>query len=41
MRRVIKAVAEGEQLGDVSTIEDGASIEEVIKAMEGLREELA
>ncbi|MBO8169280.1 MAG: propionate--CoA ligase, partial [Thermoanaerobacteraceae bacterium] len=29
MRRVIKAVAEGEQLGDLSTIEDGASIEEV------------
>lgn len=41
MRRVIKAVAEGEQLGDLSTIEDGASIEEVTKAMESLREELA
>ncbi|MBO8170232.1 MAG: acetyl-CoA synthetase, partial [Thermoanaerobacteraceae bacterium] len=30
-----------EQLGDLSTIEDGASIEEVTKAMESLREELA
>ena len=41
MRRVIKAVAEGENMGDVSTIEDGASIEEVTKAVESIKEELA
>lgn len=41
MRRVIKAVAEGEQLGDLSTIEDGASIEEVKNAIESMQKELA
>ncbi len=34
MRRVIKAVAEGQKLGDLSTIEDGATVEEVKKALE-------
>ncbi len=34
MRRVIKAVAEGQKLGDLSTIEDGATVDEVKKALE-------
>ncbi len=36
MRRVIKALFEGQDLGDLSTIEDGASVEEIKKAIEGL-----
>ncbi|GAW93722.1 propionate--CoA ligase [Calderihabitans maritimus] len=40
MRRVIKAVAEGEQIGDLSTLEDGASIEEVKKAIESMKAQL-
>lgn len=36
MRRLIKAVMTGQQLGDYSTIEDEASIEEVRKATEEL-----
>jgi propionyl-CoA synthetase len=41
MRRVIKAVAEGVDIGDISTIEDGASVEEIAKAIEGFKAELA
>jgi len=33
MRRVVKAVAAGAEIGDVTTLEDGASIEEVKKAI--------
>lgn len=33
MRRVVKAVASGAEIGDVTTLEDGASIEEVKKAI--------
>ena len=33
MRRVIKAMAEGRDLGDLSTIEDGATVEEIAKAL--------
>jgi len=36
MRRVIKAVAEGQALGDLSTIEDGATVDEVAKALESM-----
>jgi hypothetical protein len=36
MRRVIKAVAEGQKLGDLSTIEDGATLDEVKKALESM-----
>lgn len=32
MRRVLKAVASGQSLGDLTTLEDEASVEEVIKA---------
>ncbi len=37
MRRVIKAVAAGENIGDVTTLEDGASVDEVKKAIESLK----
>ncbi len=37
MRRVIKAVASGGSIGDVTTLEDGASVEEVKKAIEALK----
>lgn len=37
MRRVIKALAEGEKLGDLSTIEDGASVEEIRSAIDQLK----
>ncbi|UYP45426.1 3-hydroxypropionyl-coenzyme A synthetase [Candidatus Lokiarchaeum ossiferum] len=36
MRRIIKSIAEGKNIGDISTIEDGASVEEVRKAIEPL-----
>jgi acetyl-CoA synthetase len=37
MRRVIKAVAAGGPVGDLSTLEDGASVEEVRQAIESLQ----
>jgi acetyl-CoA synthetase len=37
MRRVIKAVAQGKSLGDLTTIEDETSVEEVKRAYESLR----
>jgi acetyl-CoA synthetase len=37
MRRVIKAVASGQEIGDVTTLEDGASVEEVRSAIVMLR----
>jgi propionyl-CoA synthetase len=40
MRRVIKAVIEGEKIGDVSTLEDEASIEEIHKAVAHMKAEL-
>ncbi len=39
MRRVIKAVAAGGPIGDLSTLEDGASVDEVRQAIETLRVE--
>ena len=41
MRRVIKAVAEGMDIGDISTIEDGASVDEIANAIETFKGELA
>jgi len=35
MRRVLKAICEGAKLGDLSTIEDGASLDEIKRAVEG------
>jgi acetyl-CoA synthetase len=41
MRRVVRAAAEGRaELGDVSTLEDGASVEEVKRALDGFSAEL-
>ena len=37
MRRVIKAVAAGGPIGDLSTLEDGASVDEVRQAIEALQ----
>jgi pantothenate kinase len=36
MRRVLRAVLTGSQLGDLSTLEDEASVEEVRAAVESL-----
>jgi acyl-coenzyme A synthetase/AMP-(fatty) acid ligase len=38
MRRVIKALFEGKDLGDLSTIEDGTSVDEIRTALETLDE---
>jgi len=37
MRRLIKAVALGSTVGDISTLEDGASVEEIQRAIEEFR----
>ncbi|MGQ9513591.1 MAG: acetate--CoA ligase [Thermoproteota archaeon] len=37
MRRLIKAVALGTEIGDITTLEDGASVEEIRRAMEEFR----
>ena len=37
MRRVLKAVASGQSLGDLTTLEDETSVDEVRKAYESLR----
>ncbi len=37
MRRVLKALASGEILGDLSTLEDEASVEDIKTALEGLK----
>jgi acetyl-CoA synthetase len=37
MRRVLKAVATGQSLGDLTTLEDEASVSDIQKAYEGLR----
>jgi hypothetical protein len=40
MRRILKGVYENKSLGDLSTIEDGASIEEVSSAINMMKGEL-
>jgi len=37
MRRVLKAVATGTSIGDLTTLEDEASVEEVIKSYQELK----
>jgi acetyl-CoA synthetase len=39
MRRIIKAIASGEEVGDVTTLENEASVDEVRKAYQSLSEE--
>jgi acetyl-CoA synthetase len=41
MRRVLKAVATGAEPGDISTIEDAGSVEEVRHAWQSLTHEVA
>jgi acetyl-CoA synthetase len=36
MRRVMKALLTGKDLGDISTIEEGASIDEIREAIKGI-----
>jgi acetyl-CoA synthetase len=40
MRRLLKAVASGGTVGDTTTLEDGAAIDEVRKAYEDLKHEV-
>ena len=40
MRRLLKAIAKNEKIGDVSTLEDGAAVEEVQTAFDLLKESL-
>jgi propionyl-CoA synthetase len=40
MRRILKGVYEDKDLGDLSTIEDGASIDEVSSAIDLMKSEL-
>jgi len=40
MRRVLRAIYEGQDLKDLSTIEDGASVDEVIAAINAMKKEL-
>lgn len=40
MRRILKGIYEGKEIGDLSTIEDGASIDEVRSAIELMKAEL-
>jgi len=41
MRRVIRAVYQGDNLGDLSTIEDDATVDMVREAIELLRSDLS
>jgi acetyl-CoA synthetase len=41
MRRVLKAVILGRDPGDISTIEDEGSVEEIREAWQRMRQELA
>jgi acetyl-CoA synthetase len=38
MRRVLKAVANNTGIGDLTTLEDASSVEEIIKAYQELKE---
>lgn len=40
MRRVIRAVIQGTELGDLSTLEDEAGVEEITRAVKELRREI-
>jgi len=41
MRRVIKAIVEGEALGDITTLEDQAAVEEVMRAVKASKAALS
>ena len=40
MRRLLKAIANNEKVGDVSTLEDGAAVTEVQNAFEELQKSI-
>jgi hypothetical protein len=40
MRRVIKAVIDGNPVGDITTLEDEAAVKEVLEAVESFRKAL-
>ncbi|MFQ6025863.1 MAG: acetyl-coenzyme A synthetase, partial [Nitrosopumilaceae archaeon] len=40
MRRLLKSIAKGDEIGDVSTLEDGAAVSEVQAAFEELKESI-
>ena len=37
MRRLLKSIASGDKIGDITTLEDGAAIDEVKQAYEDLK----
>jgi len=41
MRRVLRAITVGGQIGDVTTLEDETSVEEVKRAFEEMKKEIA
>ena len=41
MRRLLKAIAKNEKIGDVSTLEDGAAVSEVQLVFDELQKSLA
>jgi len=40
MRRLLKSIAKNEKIGDVSTLEDGAAVNEVQTAFEEMKKSL-
>ena len=40
MRRIVKAVASGTDIGDITTIEDGASVDEVKRTINEFRKSI-
>ena len=41
MRRLLKSIANGEKVGDISTLEDGAAVEEVQSAFDELQSDIS
>ena len=40
MRRLLKSIANNEKIGDVSTLEDGAAVEEIQSALNELQKNI-
>ena len=40
MRRLLKSIAKNEKIGDISTLEDGAAVEEVQTAFDELKKSI-
>ena len=41
MRRLLKSIANGEKVGDISTLEDGAAVDEVQSAFDELQSDIS